>query len=126
MMQHDGQEKAVRRAAAEIVPRSERLVRNRRVAGHIRKFMLGLGAAGVLLLGGGFLWFVCRVPAEETRISDSADGIVALAGGAHRIIDAIELLASGRGRRLLISGANPSTNSAEISRLKPEFAKWVR
>jgi uncharacterized SAM-binding protein YcdF (DUF218 family) len=78
------------------------------------------------MMGGGFLWFLGRVPGEEVEFSGKADGIVALTGGASRIADAIELLASGRGARLLISGANPSTNSAAISRLNPEFAKWVR
>jgi uncharacterized SAM-binding protein YcdF (DUF218 family) len=79
-----------------------------------------------LLLGFGFLWFIWRVPAQEVALEQNADGIVALTGGASRIADAIELLASGRGRRLLISGANRATNSNEISRLNPEFERWVR
>jgi uncharacterized SAM-binding protein YcdF (DUF218 family) len=89
------------------------------------RFGLQLAAAALLMLGGGFLWFIGRVPGEEVQLGSKADGIVALTGGASRIADAIELLASGRGTRLLISGANRSTNAAEISRLNPEFAKWV-
>ena len=85
-----------------------------------------LGAASALLLGLGFLWFIWRVPADEIPLSRNADGIVALTGGASRIADAIELLASGRGKRLLISGANRATNSSEISRLNQEFERWVR
>jgi uncharacterized SAM-binding protein YcdF (DUF218 family) len=92
----------------------------------LARLAVRLAAAAVLMLAGGFLWFIWRVPAEEVRLSGKADGIVALTGGASRIADAIELLASGRGTRLLISGANRSTNSAEISRLNPEFARWVR
>ena len=80
-----------------------------------------LGAAAALLLGTGFLWFIWRVPSAEVPLNRDADGIVALTGGASRITDAIELLASGRGKRLLISGANRATNSNEISRLNPEF-----
>ena len=79
-----------------------------------------------VLLGFGFLWFIWRVPSHEIALEQNADGIVALTGGASRIADAIELLASGRGRRLLISGANRATNSNEISRLNPEFERWVR
>jgi uncharacterized SAM-binding protein YcdF (DUF218 family) len=85
-----------------------------------------LCAAAALLLIGGFLWFITRVPADEVALHQNADGIVALTGGASRIADAIELLASGRGKRLLISGANRATNSNEISRLNPEFERWVR
>jgi|SRR6516164_4924916 uncharacterized SAM-binding protein YcdF (DUF218 family) len=80
----------------------------------------------VLLAGAGFLWFIGRVPEAEVPLRGGADGIVALAGGASRVVDAIELLAAGRGKRLLISGANRATNSKEISRLNPEFAPWVR
>jgi uncharacterized SAM-binding protein YcdF (DUF218 family) len=83
-------------------------------------------AAVVVLLGLGFLWFLWRVPADEVALDRNADGIVALTGGASRIADAIELLASGRGKRLLISGAYRATNSKEISRLNPEFERWVR
>ena len=85
-----------------------------------------LCALGVLLIGLGFVWFVRHVPAEEVSLTRNADGIVALTGGASRIADAIELLASGRGTRLLISGAYRATNSNEISRLNPEFERWVR
>jgi uncharacterized SAM-binding protein YcdF (DUF218 family) len=87
---------------------------------------LALCAAAGLLIGLGFVWFVRHVPAEEISLNRDADGIVALTGGASRITDAIELLASGRGKRLLISGAYRATNSNEISRLNPEFARWVR
>jgi uncharacterized SAM-binding protein YcdF (DUF218 family) len=83
-------------------------------------------AAVVVVLGLGFLWFIWRVPADEVALDRNADGIVALTGGASRIADAIELLASGRGKRLLISGAYRATNSKEISRLNPEFDRWVR
>jgi uncharacterized SAM-binding protein YcdF (DUF218 family) len=85
-----------------------------------------LCACAVLAIGLGFLWFVRQVPAEEVTLNRDADGIVALTGGASRIADAIELLASGRGKRLLISGAYRATNSKEISRLNPEFERWVR
>jgi uncharacterized SAM-binding protein YcdF (DUF218 family) len=85
-----------------------------------------LCASAALLIGLGFVWFIWHVPAEEVSLERDADGIVALTGGASRITDAIELLASGRGKRLLISGANRATNSNEISRLNPEFEPWVR
>jgi uncharacterized SAM-binding protein YcdF (DUF218 family) len=83
--------------------------------------------AGVaVLLAFGFVWFVSMLPIEEVKLDRDADGIVALTGGASRVVDAIELLAAKRGQRLLISGANRSTNAAEISRLHPEYASEVR
>ena len=65
------------------------------------------------------------MPAEEVVLTRDADGIVVLTGGASRVADAIELLAAGRGRRLLISGVNRATNRSEISRLNPEFTRVV-
>jgi uncharacterized SAM-binding protein YcdF (DUF218 family) len=85
-----------------------------------------LSSVAALLLGLGFVWFLSRVPTHEVALRERADGIVALTGGASRINDAIELLASGRGTRLLISGANPTTTPHEISRLNPVFDHWVR
>jgi uncharacterized SAM-binding protein YcdF (DUF218 family) len=85
---------------------------------------LCVGAAVLLALG--FLWFVSLLPTEEVKLDRNADGIVALTGGASRIVDAIELLAVKRAQRLLISGANRSTSANEISRLLPEFESVVR
>ena len=100
-------------------------------AGKAGRLKRALGAALAILIAvpvlfaAGFLWFVWRMPSEEVALDRSADGIVVLTGGALRISDAIELLAAGRGRRLLISGANRSTNQSEIARLNPEFARVV-
>jgi uncharacterized SAM-binding protein YcdF (DUF218 family) len=80
----------------------------------------------LLLLALGFFWFVATLPTDEVTLEHSADGIVALTGGASRITDALDLLAAKRGQRLLISGANRATNAGEISRLHPEFASIVR
>jgi uncharacterized SAM-binding protein YcdF (DUF218 family) len=70
-----------------------------------------------------FLWFVWLIPNREVELNDRADGIVVLTGGSSRISDAMELLASKRGRRLLISGVHPTTGQQEISRLMPEYKK---
>src|SRR5262249_51411319 len=60
-------------------------------------------AAAAFLVAVGFGWFLWRLPAEEVVLERNADGIVVLTGGASRILDAMELLAAGRGKRLLIS-----------------------
>ncbi len=80
--------------------------------------------AGPALLCAGFMWFVLQVANKEVLLDGKADAIVALTGGASRISDAVELLASGRGQRLLISGVAPTTNTADLARLTPEHQHW--
>jgi uncharacterized SAM-binding protein YcdF (DUF218 family) len=92
------------------------------VVRHVR-FVVAATVVVVLVLAAGFFWFVGRVPEEEVVLDRNADGIVVLTGGAARINDAIELLASGRGKRLLISGVHPTTRSIELARLVPEYKR---
>jgi uncharacterized SAM-binding protein YcdF (DUF218 family) len=82
---------------------------------------IAICVVALLLLAGGFGWFLWSLPADEVKLARDADGIVVLTGGSSRITDAIELLAAGHGKRLLISGLNRTTTSGEISRLNPEF-----
>ena len=72
----------------------------------------------------GFLWFASAIARSELTLSRTADGIVVLTGSPLRIDDAVELLAAGRSQRLLISGVNPSTTTAELARGRPEYQKW--
>ena len=85
--------------------------------------LIVLAAAAVL--GAGFVWFVLHVPDTEVALDRNADGIVVLTGGASRIADAIELLATGHGKRLLISGVHRATSSAEIARSNPRYQNLV-
>jgi len=87
--------------------------------------LIAICALAALVLAGGFGWFLWSLPGDEIVLQRDADGIVVLAGGPSRITDAIELLAAGRGKRLLISGVNRATTSAEISRLNPEYGRIV-
>jgi len=94
-----------------------------RLVRRIRRTMLGLGAVLVTAVGVGFVWFLHRVPMTEPAVPGPADGIVALTGGASRVSDAIELLASGHGTRLLITGVHPSASPREIARHVPEYER---
>jgi uncharacterized SAM-binding protein YcdF (DUF218 family) len=90
------------------------------------KRLIGLSLFAIVPLGAlaaGFFWFAAHVPDQETVLTRNAEGIVALTGGAARITDAVELLATGRGQRLLITGVNPTTHSSELSRLVPANQK---
>lgn len=88
-----------------------------------RKLLAAAGLAA-LLLGAGFLWFVNRLPEGEVPMKTKADAIVVLTGSAFRIADALELLAAGHGKRLLITGVYPDTKLMEIARMTPQFEKW--
>jgi uncharacterized SAM-binding protein YcdF (DUF218 family) len=94
----------------------------------LRRRLVGLVCAipvfAIVTLLAGFLYFAFHVANRETPLDRMADGIVALTGGASRINDAVELLALGRGQRLLITGVSPTTNTAELARLVPDHQEW--
>src|SRR3954453_3099859 len=87
----------------------------------LRRIMLLAGGAAALVFALGFVWFLAQVPRPDPALDRNAEGIVALTGGAARISDAIELLAAGRGHRLLITGVNPATHTGELARLAPQY-----
>lgn len=84
--------------------------------------LLGAGLAG-LLFAGGFLVFANAI-VPDTGVPRSAEGIVALTGGKDRIGQAVELLAKGQAKRLLITGVHPSTKASELQRLVPGGAEF--
>src|SRR5271168_453223 len=72
--------------------------------------------AVVVAIAAGFVGFLSQLHGTEARPSRTADGIVVLTGGSSRVSDAMELLADGYGRRLLISGVHPASGASDISR----------
>ena len=96
-----------------------------RALGRLLRAAVAAVVAAAALFAGGFLWFVASVPADEVALQRGADGIVALTGGASRIVDAMELLAAGRGKRLLISGVHPGTTTGGIARTVPEYGRLL-
>jgi len=79
---------------------------------------------GVLLLA-GFGCFIWLLPDQEVALDRNADGIVVLTGGTSRVTDALELLSSGRGKRLLITGVNPGTTTGDIARQVVDYDKLL-
>ena len=77
-------------------------------------------ALGLVGLGLGFVGFLAQLRGAEVQPGRNADGIVVLTGGSSRVSDAIELLASGYGKRLLISGVHPTNGVHDISRTVPD------
>jgi uncharacterized SAM-binding protein YcdF (DUF218 family) len=87
-------------------------VRTRR----IRSMTLKLVILGLILLIFGFAGFIWLLPSRQVALDSNADGIVVLTVGTSRISDALDLLASGRGKRLLITGVNAGTTTGDIAR----------
>jgi uncharacterized SAM-binding protein YcdF (DUF218 family) len=67
----------------------------------------------------GFVGFASSLERAETRLMAQAEGVVAFTGGSDRVVEAAELLARGQARRLLITGVNRATQSADLERLLP-------
>ena len=96
-------------------------VRRRRITSATFK----LGVLAALALIGGFAGFVWLLPSQQVTLDQSADGIVVLTGGTSRVSDALELLAAGRGKRLLITGVNPGTTTTDIARQTVDHDRWL-
>src|ERR1700759_3180800 len=80
------------------------------------RLALAAVAAVVAVIAAGFAGFLFNLRSTEVQPERKADGIVVLTGGASRVSDAMELLAAGYGKRLLILGGHPTIAAADISR----------
>jgi uncharacterized SAM-binding protein YcdF (DUF218 family) len=97
-------------------------VRRRRFSSVFTKLV----ALVAVTLGLGFFAFLWLLPEEEVVLDRNADGIVVLTGGTSRVADALELLAAGRGKRLLISGVNPGTTTVDIAHQTAGYDKLLK
>ncbi len=73
----------------------------------------------------GFVAFLSQLRVDERQPAGRADGIVVLTGGSSRVSDAVDLLAIGYGKRLLISGVHPTNGVSDISRSVPDSQKLL-
>jgi len=73
----------------------------------------------------GFVGFLTQLHGVEVAPAGRADGIVVLTGGSSRVSDAMELLAGGYGKRLLISGVHPTNAASDISRSLPDNQQFL-
>jgi uncharacterized SAM-binding protein YcdF (DUF218 family) len=83
----------------------------------LKRITIGLAGATLWLLAFGFVLFATAVMREPAAQSVRADGIVVLTGGQTRIAEGARLLEEGRGKRLLISGVNPTISRESLQRL---------
>lgn len=86
-----------------------------------------VGLIAVFFVISGFIWFAGYATDTSRRGAiPPADGIVVFTGGKDRIAVAANLLAQGKGRRLLISGVNPATPRRDLEELAPEMQRLSR
>jgi len=92
----------------------------RQPRGMLRAAIVATLALGFVGAGVGFVAFLSQLHGVEVKPARKADGIVVLTGGSSRVSDAMELLAGGYGKRLLISGVHPTNDVSDISRSLPD------
>jgi len=92
-----------------------------------RNILVGVGLISVVLFLAGFVGFVRAAKSfEGVDFSGfaSVDGVVVLTGGQDRIAEGVDVLASGRVQRLLISGVNENTTVSEMERTVPKMREF--
>ncbi|MFN3546834.1 MAG: YdcF family protein [Mesorhizobium sp.] len=88
--------------------------RSSRLGWLARGLLAATGIAGLAFVV-GFGWFANQISHLETPADPpGADAIIVLTGGQFRLDAAVDLLRSGKGRRLLISGVNPVARDSEL------------
>jgi uncharacterized SAM-binding protein YcdF (DUF218 family) len=103
------------------MPSLKTAVRTRRIGRFVGRVAI-LAAIALVLGFGFFLWIL---PNQEVALDRNADGIVVLTGGTSRVSDALALLAAGRGKRLLITGVNLGTTTADIAHEIPHYRRYL-
>jgi uncharacterized SAM-binding protein YcdF (DUF218 family) len=88
--------------------------------GRVCAALVAILAVGFFASAVGFIGFLSQLRGAEIKPERQADGIVVLTGGSSRVSDAMDLLAGGYGKRLLISGVHPTNDANDISRSVPE------
>jgi uncharacterized SAM-binding protein YcdF (DUF218 family) len=80
------------------------------------RFLLLAPLLAALLLGAGFLWFLDAASAPPADPARPTDGIAVLTGGGERVQTGLRLLAEGKARLLLVSGAHPDVTLGDLAR----------
>ena len=74
------------------------------------------GSLLLILYALGFLWFGVTLGAPAAADAAKTDAIVVITGGSGRIEHAVEMLGQGKGKRLLIAGADPLVTKDDLVR----------
>ncbi len=100
----------------ELVEREDRAAGGRMLARALRAACASIAVLAALYLAGFVVFGVHVGHMKPPARLQAADAIVVLTGGQSRLSAAVELLKSGKGKRLLISGVNPIAGADDLSR----------
>jgi uncharacterized SAM-binding protein YcdF (DUF218 family) len=103
------------------MPSLRKAVQRRRIGSVVGKLVI----FALILLVGGFGYFIWHLPDQQIELDRNADGIVVLTGGDSRVTDALALLAAGRAKRLLISGVYTGTTTSDIARQVVDYNRML-
>lgn len=91
-----------------------------------KRALMILSLVGLSGFVGGFLVFADQVSTASAPPAPTADAIVALTGGPQRLTDAVDLLANGSAKKLLITGVNEQISVAQLKRALPSGAPYFQ
>jgi uncharacterized SAM-binding protein YcdF (DUF218 family) len=80
----------------------------------------------LLLYAIGFVLFAFTLGRPAAATAARTDAAVVLTGGSGRIEHAIEVLRTGKARRLLVAGADPSVTKRDLARRIPGSAALLK
>ncbi|MBV9522849.1 MAG: YdcF family protein, partial [Alphaproteobacteria bacterium] len=83
----------------------------------------GLTAALAWLCG--LVWFADTIPREVSDPATPTDAIVVLTGGSLRVEHGLDLLVSGKAKKLFVSGVHQGVATADLLRLAHPVPDWV-
>ena len=78
-----------------------------------------------LLYAIGFILFTVTLGKPAGKDSARTDAIVVITGGSGRIEHGIDVLKSGRAKRLLVAGADPAVTKRDLIRRLGGSSRWV-
>jgi uncharacterized SAM-binding protein YcdF (DUF218 family) len=85
-----------------------------------------VGALLVLFYALGFVLFAFTLGKPAPATAKPTDAAVVLTGGSGRIEHAVDVLRTGKAKRLLVAGADPSVTKVDIVRRVPTSSALVR
>lgn len=95
-------------------------MRNAAIKGLIR-VALALPAAWAA----GLLWFAGTIPDSVADPASPTDAIVVLTGGSQRLENGLDLLASGMGKKLFVSGVHPGVQLPQLLHAATPKPDWI-